>query len=259
MASPGCAPSTATPTPSRSPTWPKPSPATLPPSRRRYRRTRRASSARGAAAMRSTSRTTNSASRVNRPCCRRSGASRWPKRCASRARSWAPASHARPTGGILSVQVEVAEQVCAAPPHRQRRQSVSTSASRQQLPSSSGEKIDAPRPLRAALRRLRIRSRRLVTQASRLRSGRHGSTGRIAKGTRMPVSKNRTKGARALARLHARIARVRADWTHKLTTRLCHILHVRHLPGRAAGAARLQAPRGLQAVSGALRTGVSCA
>ncbi|WP_229445845.1 transposase, partial [Massilia sp. LC238] len=38
---------------------------------------------------------------------------------------------------------------------------------------------------------------------------------------RLPVSKNRTKGAKALARLHARIARVRQDFTHKLTTRLC--------------------------------------
>jgi putative transposase len=35
------------------------------------------------------------------------------------------------------------------------------------------------------------------------------------------VSKNRTKGALALARLQARIARVRRDFTHKLTTRLC--------------------------------------
>jgi putative transposase len=41
------------------------------------------------------------------------------------------------------------------------------------------------------------------------------------KGTRLPASKKRTRGALALARLQARIARVRRDFTHKLTTRLC--------------------------------------
>jgi putative transposase len=46
-------------------------------------------------------------------------------------------------------------------------------------------------------------------------------SGPLPRGTRLPVSKNRTKGARSLARLHARIARIRNDFTHKLTTRLC--------------------------------------
>ena len=85
---------------------------------------------------------------------------------------------------------------------------------------SSGEKIAAPRPLKAALRRLRIRSRR---QSRKLEAAKAaaGIVGRIVKGTRLPASKNRTKGALALARLQARIARVRRDFTHKLTTRLC--------------------------------------
>jgi len=85
---------------------------------------------------------------------------------------------------------------------------------------SSGEKIAAPRPLSAALRRLRIRSRR---QSRKLEAARKavGIKGPIPKGTRLPKSKNRTCGARALARLHERIARVRADFMHKLTTRLC--------------------------------------
>ena len=48
-----------------------------------------------------------------------------------------------------------------------------------------------------------------------------GFVGAIPKGTRLSRSINQTKGARSLARLHARIARVRADFTHKLTTRLC--------------------------------------
>jgi putative transposase len=85
---------------------------------------------------------------------------------------------------------------------------------------SSGEKIAAPRPLKAALRRLRIRSRR---QSRKLEAAKAaaGIVGRIVKGTRLPASKNRTKGALALARLLARIARVRRDFTHKLTARLC--------------------------------------
>ena len=85
---------------------------------------------------------------------------------------------------------------------------------------NTGEKVIAPRPLRAALRRLRIRSRR---HSRKLKSAKTvaGIKGSIPKGTQLPVSKNRTCGARALARLHARIAHVRKDFTHKLTTRLC--------------------------------------
>jgi len=85
---------------------------------------------------------------------------------------------------------------------------------------SNGEKITAPRPLAAALRRLRIRSRRLSRKLETAKAT-AGIKGQIPKGTRLPVSKNRTCGTRALARLHARIARVRADFMHKLTTRLC--------------------------------------
>lgn len=85
---------------------------------------------------------------------------------------------------------------------------------------STGEKIEAPRPLRSALRRLRIRSRRVSrkVQAAKAAAGIPGS---MPKGRRLPRSANQIKGARRLARLHTRIARVRADFTHKLTTRLC--------------------------------------
>jgi putative transposase len=85
---------------------------------------------------------------------------------------------------------------------------------------SSGDKIAAPRPLAAALRRLRIRSRRrsrkveAAKQATRIE-------GPIPKGMRLPVPTNQTCGARALARLHARVAQVRRDFTQKLTTHLC--------------------------------------
>ncbi|WP_230023484.1 transposase [Massilia sp. Bi118] len=85
---------------------------------------------------------------------------------------------------------------------------------------SNGEKIAGPRPLKAALRRLRIRDRR---QSRKLKAAKDIAriSGSIPKGVRLPVSANRTKGSLRLARLHARIARVRRDFLHKLTTRLC--------------------------------------
>jgi len=54
---------------------------------------------------------------------------------------------------------------------------------------STGEKIAAPRPLAAALRRLRIRSRR---QSRKLEAARKavGIKGPIPKGTRLPESKS---------------------------------------------------------------------
>jgi putative transposase len=85
---------------------------------------------------------------------------------------------------------------------------------------STGEKIAAPRPLRSALRRLRIRARRQSRKVQVAKAA-AGISGRIPKGTHLAKSANQIKGARRLARLHARIARVRADFTHKLTTRLC--------------------------------------
>jgi putative transposase len=121
--------------------------------------------------------------------------------------------------GYLAVQVEVPDNVA----HRARTENgitgvdlgVSAAAT-----LSSGEKIRAPRPLAAALRRLRIRSRR---QSRKVEAAKKAARieGPIPKGTRLPVSKNQTCGARALARLQSRIARVRRDFTHKLTTRLC--------------------------------------
>ena len=120
---------------------------------------------------------------------------------------------------FLAVQVEVPEQVA-----RLRRSSdgitgvdpgVSVAAT-----LSSGEQIPAPRPLRAALRRLRIRQRR---QSRKIKAAKRaaGIAGPIPKGSRLPVSANRSHGARTLARLHARITRVRKDFMHKLTARLC--------------------------------------
>ncbi len=87
---------------------------------------------------------------------------------------------------------------------------------------STGEVIQAPKPLQRAMRRLQIRSRRV----SRKCTAAKGQIGLrpdqpIPKGTKLPVSQNRQKSAARLAKLHARIANLRADFTHKLTTRLC--------------------------------------
>lgn len=78
---------------------------------------------------------------------------------------------------------------------------------------STGESIVAPKPLKAALRRLRIRGRRLSRKVEAAKKA-----PRID--GRLFHSNNRKKSAATLARLHARIANVRADFTHKLTTRL---------------------------------------
>jgi len=87
---------------------------------------------------------------------------------------------------------------------------------------SSGEVVEAPKPLKAALRRLNIRSRRLSRklQAAKKAAGCERRA-RLPKGTRLPVSNNRRTSAATLARLYARLANLRADFTHKLTTRLC--------------------------------------
>ena len=87
---------------------------------------------------------------------------------------------------------------------------------------SSGESIEAPKPLKVALRRLKIRGRSVSRklEAAKVSAG-FAPKARLPKGTRLPISNNRRKSAVLLARLHARMAHIRADFTHKLTTRLC--------------------------------------
>jgi putative transposase len=66
---------------------------------------------------------------------------------------------------------------------------------------STGEVIEAPKPLNAALRRLNIRSRCLSRklQAAKEAAG-WGRRACLPKGTRLPVSNNRQKSAATLAR-----------------------------------------------------------
>ena len=87
---------------------------------------------------------------------------------------------------------------------------------------SNGEVVEPPKPLKAALRRLKIHERRLSRklEAAKEMAG-FGRRAKLPKGTHLPVSNNRQKSAAIVARMHARIANIRADVTHKLTTRLC--------------------------------------
>jgi len=87
---------------------------------------------------------------------------------------------------------------------------------------SDGESIASPRPLKNALRRLKIRQRsvnRKCKEAKKLLGLKQNEL--LPKGTRLPVSNNRKKSSLKLAKLHARIVNLRADFTHKLTTRFC--------------------------------------
>jgi putative transposase len=87
---------------------------------------------------------------------------------------------------------------------------------------SSGKVIEAPKPLRAALRRLKIRNRCLnrKVEAAKVATG-FAQKHKLPKGAHLTVSNNRRKSAEALARLHAHIANIRVDFLHKLTTQLC--------------------------------------
>lgn len=67
---------------------------------------------------------------------------------------------------------------------------------------STGEQIQGQKPLKAALKKLARTNREL----SRRQKG----------------SKNRQKTKAKLAKIHYRIASMRKDWIHKVTTRLCH-------------------------------------
>lgn len=87
---------------------------------------------------------------------------------------------------------------------------------------STGEKIASPKPLKTSLRRLQLRGRSVSRKikAAKKMAG-FSENARLPEGVRLPASNNRQKSSFRLARLHSRIANLRADFTHKLTTRLC--------------------------------------
>lgn len=122
---------------------------------------------------------------------------------------------------FVSVQVDVADQTYKRP--RTAHDTVGVDLGITTAAAlSTGEKIVSPRPLRKALRRLKIRQRRIgrKVEAAKIKAG-LAPGARLPKRTRLPQSANRLKSARSVARLYERIGNIRADFTHKLTTRLC--------------------------------------
>jgi putative transposase len=87
---------------------------------------------------------------------------------------------------------------------------------------STGEKIPGPQAHRRALRRLKIRQRRLSRkmQAAKVSMG-FMPQDPLPKGTQLPRSRNWAKAKIALARTHLRVANIRQDFLHKTSTRLC--------------------------------------
>ena len=67
--------------------------------------------------------------------------------------------------------------------------------------TSSGQEFQSPKPLKAALKKL-ARANRVLHH-------------------RKKGSSNRKKAAMKVARVHARIACIRKDWAHKVTTQIC--------------------------------------
>ena len=91
---------------------------------------------------------------------------------------------------------------------------------------STGEKVVGPKPHKALLKRQKRLSRSLSRKhlAAKARMGL--SRGQpIPKGVRLPVSENAKKARAKLSRLHARIANIRQDALHKLTTDLTRRFH----------------------------------
>ena len=91
---------------------------------------------------------------------------------------------------------------------------------------STGEKVVSPKPHRALLKRLRRLSRSL-SRKHRAAKSKLGLTTNapIPKGVRLPVSENAKKARVKLSRLHARIANIRQDALHKLTSDLTRRFH----------------------------------
>lgn len=87
---------------------------------------------------------------------------------------------------------------------------------------STGETIKSPRPLKAALRRIKILGRSISRkfESAKERLG-FAKKAKLPKGTKIVVSNNQKKVTRKLACSHARVVNLRTDFCHKLTTRLC--------------------------------------
>jgi putative transposase len=87
---------------------------------------------------------------------------------------------------------------------------------------STGEKITGPQAHRRALRRWKIRQRRLTRkmQAAKVAMG-FAPQDPLPNGIRVPRSRHGDKAKLSVARTHLRITHIRQDFLHKTSTRLC--------------------------------------
>ncbi len=87
---------------------------------------------------------------------------------------------------------------------------------------STGEKIDGPKALRKALRRIKMRQR-AITRKLEAAKGQIGlpQNAPIPQGTHLPVSHNRAKATLRVGNSHLRVANLRQDFLHKTSSRLC--------------------------------------
>jgi putative transposase len=120
---------------------------------------------------------------------------------------------------FLSVTVEMADPL---PVDRKNQAVIGVDLGVSALATlSTGEKIDGPKAYADALKQLRRLSKHFSRQmeAAKVRAGlKPGQP--IPKGMHLPWSKNMQKTQRRIARLHARIANIRANALHQLTTDL---------------------------------------
>ena len=91
---------------------------------------------------------------------------------------------------------------------------------------STEEKVIGPKPHRALLKRQKRLSRRLSRKhkAAKAKLG-LAANAPIPKGLRLPVSENAKKARATLSLLHARIANIRKDALHKLTSEITRRFH----------------------------------
>jgi putative transposase len=91
---------------------------------------------------------------------------------------------------------------------------------------STGEKVIGPKPHKALLKRQKRLSRSLSRKhlAAKAKIGLSPRQA-IPKGVRLPVSENAKKARAKLSRLHARIAHIRQDALHQLTSDITRRFH----------------------------------
>jgi len=118
--------------------------------------------------------------------------------------------------------VSIAVEIQVVPPVIENQETVGVDLGISALATlSTGEKIEGPKAHKALLNRQRRLSRSLSRKLEAAKTGVGLAPKQaIPKGKRIPLSRNAVKIKTKLSRLHARIANIRNDAMHKLTTDL---------------------------------------